>query len=558
MKKRPLPWLLSQVKRRSGAIALLLAAQIVNALLDVSFALGSRAVIDAATAGERTQLLAACARQGAIVAGILVSLTLLRHLRERLRACLERDWKRRLLHGLLHGEYADVSAYHSGELLNRMNNDVARVNDGMLSVFPAAAAMVARLIASAAALRALDGTFTAIALTLGVLVLGVTALARERLKELNRQVSHYDGLVSSFLQESMENLLLVQAMDVSDEVERRADRLLDARFARQRRRKNVSVLANTFVSVLSYGSGFAAMCWCARRVMGGAMSFGTLTAVLHLVSRLQEPFVNLSGVMPQYTAMLASAERLMELDRLRGEPAPCAEDPVLLYRRMDGIRAEGLDFSYGREPVFRDASFFLPKGAFAVVTGASGAGKSTLLKLLLGVFHPSGGRLYCGGGAGETALDRTTRRLFAYVPQGNRLLSGTIRENLTIVCPNATEQQLQQALYVSAVDEFLPTLPLGMDTPLGESGAGVSEGQAQRISIARAVLGGAPILLLDECTSALDEQTEQTVLSRLRTLPGRTCIVVTHRPAAVRLCDYALRVCGGQITAVPAELLREC
>lgn len=561
MKRSPLLWALRQTRRRAVAVVLLLAAQIVNALLGVYFALGSSGVIDAATSGERDAFFTACIRQGAIVAGILLSLTLTRHLREYLRAALERDRKRTLLHGLLHGEYADVSAYHSAELLNRLNNDVSRVNDGLLSVLPAAAAMLARLIASVAVLRALDGTFSVVAISLGVLVLAATALARGRLKELNRRVNHHDGLVSAFLQESMENLLLVQAMDVSAEVERRSDRLLDERYAWQRKRKNVSVLANTCVSVLSYGSGFLALCWCARRVMCNEMSVGSLTAIIHLVAQLQAPFVNLSGVFPQYTAMLASAERLMELEQLRGEPAPCAEEPAALYRSMDGLRAEGLSFSYGRDPVLRDATFFLPKGAFAVVTGTSGVGKSTLLKLLLGIFHPESGGVYLDRGGELLPLDRTTRRLFAYVPQGNLLLSGTIRENLTIVCPEATEAQLARALYAGAVDEFLPTLPLGLDTPLGESGAGLSEGQAQRICIARAVLGGAPILLLDECTSALDEQTEQTVLSRLCTLPGRTCIVVTHRSAAVRLCDYALRVQDGRITASavpPAELLQDC
>ena len=147
-------------------------------------------------------------------------------------------------------------------------------------------------------------------------------------------------------------------------------------------------------------------------------------------------------------------------------------------------------------------------------------------------------------------LDRSTRRLFAYVPQGNLLLSGTLRDNLTIVRPQATEEEIRQAVYVSAMDEFLPQLPLGLDTPLGESGAGLSEGQAQRLAIARAVLGGAPILLLDECTSALDSDTEQKVLGRIKALPDRTCIAVTHRPAAVALCDWRLEVSDGKIRSV--------
>ena len=177
----------------------------------------------------------------------------------------------------------------------------------------------------------------------------------------------------------------------------------------------------------------------------------------------------------------------------------------------------------------------------------------SLLKLLLGIFRPESGRLYLQG-AEQLTLDRSTRRLFAYVPQGNLLLSGTLRENLTIVKPDATEEELQQAVYVGAMEEFLPQLPKGLDTVLGESGAGLSEGQAQRLAIARAVLGGAPVLLLDECTSALDADTEQKVLQRIRALPDRTCIAVTHRSAAIDLCDWRLEVLDGKIRTVKNEI----
>ena len=185
-----------------------------------------------------------------------------------------------------------------------------------------------------------------------------------------------------------------------------------------------------------------------------------------------------------------------------------------------------------------------------MITGPSGIGKSTLLKLLLGVFRPEAGGLYLRTGGEILTLDRSTRQLFAYVPQGNLLLSGTLRENLTIVKPDASEAEIHRAVHVSAMDEYLPQLPQGLDTVLGESGAGLSEGQAQRLASARAVLGGAPILLLDECTSALDAETENTVLQRLRQLPGRTCIAVTHRPAAIALCDWQLQMEGGKLRAI--------
>ena len=544
-------WIANQMRRRITAILLLTLASMGHALFGVCFALGSRGVIDSAVAGNSALFYRACLWQASIIAGIIICLTISRHLNDRLNADLERDWKQKLLHGLLCGEYAEVKSYHSAELLNRLNNDVNRVNDGVLSILPSAASMLTKILAAVAVLGYLDIRFAVLIGLLGCIVFTATGMMRRRLKELNKYVSEHDGKVSGFLQEIMEKILMVQAMDVSREVERRADELLDDRYVIQRKRKNVSLLTNTGISLTSYGAGFLALVWCAFRLLHGQMSFGSLTAVIQLVNQLQSPFVSLSGVLPKYVAMIASAERLQELENIQAE-AECSQlDVHALYREMCSIRAAELGFSYDREPVIRNTEFNLPKGAFAVVTGPSGIGKSTLLKLLLGVFHPDQGGLYLELGDRQIPLDRSLRRLFAYVPQGNLLLSGTLRDNLTIVNPDASEEELRRAIYVSAMDEFLPGLPQGLDTKLGENGTGLSEGQAQRLAIARAVLGGAPILLLDECTSALDETTEQKVLQRLKELPDCTCIAVTHRPAALTLCDWKLEAGNGKITAIP-------
>ena len=543
MKKTPaLFWIIRRMKRRWAAIAVLTAAYVGQALFSVFFALGTRNVIDSATGGAESAFLRACLWQAFIIAMILLCTTAHRHLHDRLNMDLERDWKQNILHGLLHGAYVEVSSYHSAELLNRMNNDVTKVNDGILTVLPSVAGMLTRIAAAVWVLGTLDAKFTGLVLSLGILLIIATGTMRHRLKELNKQVSEHDGKVSAFLQETMEKLLMVQAMGISGEMEHRAKGLMDKRYESQRKRKNVSLMTNTCVSVLYYGAGFLALCWCAWQMLHGRMSFGSLTAVTQLVNQLQMPFLNLSGILPKYVAMAASAERLQELELIQGEAPPMEESPRELYDRMEGIRAEALTFSYDRDSVLKEAEFFLKKGDFAVVVGPSGVGKSTMLKLLLGVIEPQSGALYFQCPDGNVALDRSTRKLFAYVPQGNLLLSGTIRENLTVVRPQATDDEIRAAVHASTMDEFLPQLPLGLDTPLGESGMGLSEGQAQRLAIARAVLGGAPIMLLDECTSALDADTEQKVLQRLNTLPNRTCIAVTHRPAAIELCDCLLEV----------------
>lgn len=298
------------------------------------------------------------------------------------------------------------------------------------------------------------------------------------------------------------------------------------------------------MNILSQGASFAALIWCGGKLLLGRLSFGSLTAVIQLVNQIQAPFMNLSAVIPQYIAMSAAAERLRELTELEPEAAPSTHTREELYEKLTAIRAENLCFSYDREVLMENVTLELPKNSFMVITGTSGIGKSTLLKLLLGVCRPNSGQLYLDLSGEKIPVDRSVRRLFAYVPQGNLLLSGTLRENLIIANPDADDEEIQRAIYVSAMDEFLPQLPRGLDTLLGESGAGLSEGQAQRLAIARAILGGAPILLLDESTSALDEQTERLVLTRIRELRDRTCIAVTHRPAALELCDQQLEMQG--------------
>lgn len=552
MKKSMLRWITKRIRGRIPKIVLLTLVKAFHALLTVLFALGSKGVINGAVSGDMSLFVDACVKQAAIIAGIVLSLMFSRHLHDKLQADLECDWKKQLLHGLLHGEYAAVQRFHSAELLNRLNNDVTRVNDGVLQLVPNVAAMITRLIAAISVLGMLDLRFALLLGAVGLVVIGITGLMRNRLKMLNKQVNEHDGRVSGFLQEIMEKLLMVQSMDVSHEVEQRTEGLLEERYAVQRKRKNVSLFANTCVSIMMYSIGFLTLGWCSYRLLKGQMNFGTLTAITQLVSQVQAPFVNLSGIFPQYTALLASSERLMELEEIQGEPSPMTADVQAVYAQMEAIEAEGLSFSYDDDPIFHQTQFSLPKGSFAVITGPSGIGKSTLLKLLLGIFQPDSGRLLLSGEGEPLVLDRSTRRMFSYVPQGNLLLSGSLRDNLTIVRPQATAEEIEQAVYVSAMDEYLSQLPEGLDTRLGENGAGLSEGQAQRLAIARAVLGGAPILLLDECTSALDEATEQKVLQRLKALPERTCIAVTHRPAAIALCDWRLEVLDGKITAVKA------
>ena len=282
MKSSAIPWMIRHIRKYIPALILMVAVDIVHALFWVFFALGTQQVIDSAVGGDKSAFLAAVLQQGIICIILVATLALFRHLKEILNATLDRSWKKYLLHILFHSEYEDVAIFHSGELVNRLSNDIRIMNDGLFSALPNLAALLTRLIVAVAVLVSMTPVFGAAIICIGVLVLLVTALMRRRLKELHKRVSEADGKVAGFMQESLEKLMMVQAMDISGEVETRAGTLLDQRFNVQRIRKNVSLVANTGVSIFSYVASFAALAFCAFMLLIGRMTFGELTAVTQL------------------------------------------------------------------------------------------------------------------------------------------------------------------------------------------------------------------------------------------------------------------------------------
>ena len=257
---------------------------------------------------------------------------------------------------------------------------------------------------------------------------------------------------------------------------------------------------------------------------------------------MQTPFASLSGVLPQYYGIIASCERLRELEALDAEPPRAAVDAEKLYAALREIAFEDVSFGYDRERVLEHAQCVIPKGSLTAITGRSGHGKTTMLKLLLGIYPVDGGRIVFRTDGGEIPASAETRALFAYVPQGHLMFSGTIRENILFVRGSAPQNEIDEALAVSGADEFVRELPDGLDTRLGEKGLGLSEGQVQRLAIARALLSGAPVLLLDEATSALDERTERELLGRLRGLKTRTVVIISHRRAVLEVCDHHIDI----------------
>ena len=535
-------WLFTQVRSKLPSLCVLIGSNILAAYLGTVFAVAIQEVIDSATGGDIRRMVRRCVILAAIILVRVLCSGISIHLNEMIRADLDRSMKKSIMRKILHADFSRISGYHSGDLVNRMNGDVFNAYNGLLVLLSSCSSMITSLVAAIAILMGIAPGFTVAIVCVSAVVAVFTLLIQKRMKDLHKDASAANGKVSGFFQEVIGKLLIVQALDVSDEIEKRSDVTLDTRWRIHQKRKNVTLSMNLGSSGLSYIGSFVTLVWCAFQLHDGKITFGELTAMTALIAQLQTPMLMLPAVIPKIIAISAACERIMEIIQVPDQPAADTADPNVLYGQLQEIEAKNLSFAYDRDPVFENVSLRIPKGGLTVITGASGIGKSTLLKLLLGIYKPSGGKLLLNTAEGTVPVSRSVRSLFSYAPQGNLLLSGTLRENILLARPDASNAQLEKALYVSAMDEYVAALPQGLDTVLGENGAGLSEGQSQRISLARAILSDAPILLLDEVTSALDVQTEKTVLERICALPGKTCIAVTHRPAALSLASCRIEV----------------
>ena len=542
-------WIVRKIRRRIPLLVFktLLCAAVAYAA--VQFSLTTKSVVNSAIGGDLAALRRACALMLGLSLFRLFGNTLLQFVGYDLNEKLERDFKRSILRDILRSDYAHISRHHSGDLIQRMNGDAAAVYTGVTGIFGSLVSLTTSLTAAVAALMQIAPEFTLIFGCAGVVAAGAALLLKGFLKQLSKDDSAANGRVGGFLHETISRLMVIQALGLSKEVERRTDAVLDQRWSVRRRQRNVQSVTHFGMSFISTASYLVTMLWCAGKLYAGEITYGDVTAMVALVGTVQSSAVALPQMLPRLISITAACDRIMELEALPRQPEPDPKKARALYDTLTGFTAEHLTFSYDREPVMADVSLTIPKGGLSVIIGPSGIGKSTLLKLLLGLYRPDSGSLVVDTSEGPVPVDRSTRSLFSYAPQGNFLLSGTLRENLILTRPDATEEEIAQAVYVSAMDGYLPQLPEGLDTVIGESAAGLSEGQAQRLAIARAILSGAPIVLLDEATSALDGQTERLVLERIRNLSGRTCIAVTHRNAAMEICDWNLKMDGHRITA---------
>lgn len=540
-------WIYGKTKGQRLQMLTLILSNILGALLLVWFALVCKNLVDGAVAAEKDKLILSAVLLFAIIlTQILISL-ITSAVNERLLANLSISFQDGMLAALLKNDYAKIISYHSGELLNRMFSDVGIVVNGAINLLPSAAYLVFRLVGAAAVLIVLSPTFTMLFLLVGVFICVVMMFMRDKLKHLHKEVQEAGGKVRSYLQEAISSLLVVRVFGAESRVQEKAMEYQNEYRQIRRKRWKISLLGSVGFDLIFQMGYFLAMVWGCIGIFYGTLTYGTLTAMLQLVNQIQSPFAGFSGLISQYYTVLASAERMMEIEELpESSVAPIEREQF--YENLSAITFRHVDFTYGRAMVLKDICAVIQKGDIISITGISGGGKSTMFLLLMGAYLPSAGEIYFETKDGLHSAGNNVRGLFAYVPQGNYLFSGTLRDNVTFLQKNVPEEQVWDALHFACADEFVRQLPQGLETPLGEKGHGLSEGQMQRIAIARAILSGAPILLLDEATSALDEATEAQLLKNIRMLQDKTCLVVTHRKAALEICNKHLTLEDGKLS----------
>ncbi|WP_302935705.1 ABC transporter ATP-binding protein [uncultured Senegalimassilia sp.] len=625
-------WLFAQSKAQHGRIVALSVLCALQAAVLVGFALACRAVIDQTVAGNAKGLLASAAALAGVIVSQLVLRLAINGTQERVRARFALELRKSMFDSIFAARYGNVLRFHSGELSNRMFSDVQVVSNGVSTIIPSFVSMIAQLVFAIAVLALISPPMVALFAGAALLSFVLARTLRGRLKALHRAVQEKEGAVRVFLQEALEHQLVIRSFGAQPATSAHADALQEDHFAAQMRRRGWSIAANASFAFFFNALYAVALTWCAFELLHGAMSYGTLMAVLQLIARIQAPVSSLSGMLPQLYQSLASAERLMEVAELpRAEnrlPMTAAE----FYQRLSGVRICDLAFSYRDEEgggeveaadamvcdavdgeaagVLSDAAeaergdaqgmpaaassegevaslsckgAFVPKGSFVVVEGPSGSGKSTLFKLVLGAYDAEGfayeladdapvcGETADGEDSGAPAISdvgavscelvvpavyaavatcpasQVPPGVFAYVPQDNFLFAGSVRENVAFAAPDATDDQVKRACEAACAWNFVEELPQGVDTMIGEHGQGLSQGQLQRLAIARAVCSGAPIMVLDEVTSALDDATEAAVLANIAALPGKTVFVAAHRAKAREFATTRLRVENGMM-----------
>ncbi len=550
-------WIFSYSLRYKGAIAFYLILGIFSTSMGLVSSVASKYMIDIITGYDRSRLWVVIA---VMVGSTVFSLTfnsIISRITAKLNIDINNDIQADIFDKIVDADWLSLNRYSNGDILNRFNGDVGTVSSNAINWLPTIIIAVYNFIATFFVILHYDWIMAVIALASAPFMLLMSRFVIGKQRDYSKKVREMSSDLMTFEVEAIYNFDTIKSFGIAPYYSRKM-RWWQSKFRDISLKYNLfSIKTGILMSVMGTLVQFAAFGYCLFRLWTGDITYGTMTLFLQQRSNLSSAFSNVVSIIPAFLNSSVSAHRIRELVELPREVHIPESSEMDRYAEQGfEVRMRHVNFSYVEGTrVITDSAFEANPGEIVALVGPSGEGKTTMIRLILGLVRPENGEVKLRTSDGrEVLMNAETRHLFAYVPQGNTILSGTIAENMRMVKENATDEEIVEALKVSCAWDFVEKLPEGINSSVGERGRGLSEGQAQRIAIARAVLRDSPILLLDEATSALDVTTERTVLRNIvQRHPNKTCIVTTHRPSVLNMCQRVYRVMETKVTELSEE-----